>query len=385
MYQYPHAISSKLPKVGTTIFSVMSKLAQDYNAINLSQGFPDFPVSNELISLVHKYMTLGKNQYPPMAGIPELRERLALKMEKAYGAQYDPESEITITAGGTQAIFTAIMATISEGDEVIIFTPAYDCYAPAIELAGGKPVYVQLKSTDYSIDWKQVKKVVSRHTKMILINSPHNPSGTIITEKDIQELIKITKDNDIIILSDEVYEHIGFDSEQHISVAQYPELINRSLIVYSFGKTFHVTGWKTGYIVGPENLMTEFRKVHQYNVFTANAPIQYAIAEYLLNEANYLYISEVYQYKRNIFLSAIKASRFKTKPSKGTYFQLLDYAAISDEEDIDFAKRLTTDFKVASIPVSVFYHNPVQNHVLRFCFAKEEETLLRAAEILTKI
>lgn len=320
-----------------------------------------------------------------MAGIPELRERLALKMEKAYGAQYDPESEITITAGGTQAIFTAIMATISEGDEVIIFTPAYDCYAPAVELAGGKPVYVQLKSTDYSIDWKQVKKVVSRHTKMILINSPHNPSGTIITEKDIQELIKITKDNDIIILSDEVYEHIVFDSEQHISVAQYPELINRSLIVYSFGKTFHVTGWKTGYIVGPENLMTEFRKVHQYNVFTANAPIQYAIAEYMLNEQNYLYISDQYQYKRNVFLSAVQSSRFKTKPSKGTYFQLLDYSAISDEEDVDFAKRLTTEFKVASIPVSVFYHNPVQNHVLRFCFAKEEETLFRAGDILTKI
>lgn len=385
MYQYPHAISSKLPKTGTTIFSVMSKLAQDYNAINLSQGFPDFPVSSELISLVHKYMTLGKNQYPPMAGIPELRERLSLKMEKAYGAQYDPESEITITAGGTQAIFTAIMATISEGDEVIIFTPAYDCYAPAVELAGGKPVYVQLKSTDYSIDWKQVKKVVSRHTKMILINSPHNPSGTIISEKDIQELIKITKDNDIMILSDEVYEHIVFDSEQHVSVAQYPELVNRSLIVYSFGKTFHVTGWKTGYIVGPENLMQEFRKVHQFNVFTANAPIQYAIAEYMLNEQNYLYISEQYQYKRNTFLSAISASRFKTKPSKGTYFQLLDYSAISDEEDVDFAKRLTSEFKVASIPVSVFYHNPVQNHVLRFCFAKEEETLLRAGDILTRI
>lgn len=385
MLHYPNSISSKLPKVGTTIFTVMSKLAQDYNAVNLSQGFPDFAVSEELIDLVHKHMKSGKNQYPPMAGVMALRETIAAKMEKAYGAKYDPEAEITITAGGTQAIFTAIMATVSEGDEVIIFTPAYDCYAPAVELAGGKPVYVQLKNSDYSIDWKQVKKVVTRHTKMILINTPHNPSGTIISEKDIQELIKITKDNDIIILSDEVYEHIVFDGEQHLSMAQYPELINRSLIVYSFGKTFHVTGWKTGYIVGPENLMAEFRKVHQYNVFTANGPIQFAIADYMQNADNYLHISEEYQKRRNIFLSAVKASRFKLKPAKGTYFQLLDYSAISDEDDIDFAKRLTAEFKVASIPVSVFYHNPVQNHVLRFCFAKEEETLLRAGEILTKI
>jgi len=385
MLHYPNSISSKLPKVGTTIFTVMSKLAQDYNAVNLSQGFPDFAVSEELIDLVHKHMKAGKNQYPPMAGVMALRETIADKMEKAYGAKYDPEAEITITAGGTQAIFTAIMATVSEGDEVIIFTPAYDCYAPAVELAGGKPVYVQLKNSDYSIDWKQVKKVVTRHTKMILINTPHNPSGAIISEKDIQELIKITKDNDIIILSDEVYEHIVFDGEQHLSMAQYPELINRSLIVYSFGKTFHITGWKTGYIVGPENLMAEFRKVHQYNVFTANGPIQYALADFMRNADNYLHVADQYQKRRNIFLSAVKASRFKAKPTKGTYFQLLDYSAISDEDDIDFAKRLTAEFKVASIPVSVFYHNPVQNHVLRFCFAKEEETLLRAGEILTKI
>ena len=385
MPEYPHSIGSKLPKIGTTIFTVMSKLAQKHNAINLSQGFPDFPVDPLLIDLVSKYMRQGYNQYPPMAGVMSLRETISGKMEKAYGAQYDPDSEITVTAGGTQAIFTAINALIGEGDEVILFTPAYDCYAPAIELVGGKPVYVQLKSGDYSIDWKQVKKVVTRHTKMILINSPQNPTGAVIGTKDIQELIKITKDNDIIILSDEVYEHIVFDGERHLSMAGYPELANRSLIVYSFGKTLHVTGWKTGYVVGPKNLMHEFRKVHQFNVFTANAPIQYALAEYMSEPSRYMGVAEMYQRKRDVFLSAVSASRFKLKPSKGTYFQLLDYSAISEEEDQDFAVRLTADFQVASIPISVFYHNPVQDHVLRFCFAKEEDTLLRAGEILSKI
>ncbi|MEX2597032.1 MAG: methionine aminotransferase, partial [Salibacteraceae bacterium] len=295
MLHYPNTISSKLPKVGNSIFSVMSKLALEENAINLSQGFPDFPVSQTLIDLVYKYMNSGHNQYPPMAGIISLREIICKKMEALYDATYDPESEITITAGGTQAIFTTILSLINEGDEVILFTPAYDCYAPTVELAGGKPVYVQLKSSDYSIDWKQVKKVVTRHTKMILINSPHNPSGAVLGDQDIQELIKITKDNDIVILSDEVYEHIVFDDEKHRSMAHYPELANRSIIVYSFGKTFHVTGWKTGYALAPANLMTEFRKVHQFNVFTANAPIQYALAEFMGNEENYMHVGQVYQ------------------------------------------------------------------------------------------
>jgi methionine aminotransferase len=385
MPEFPHSISSKLPKVGTTIFTVMSQLASQENAINLSQGFPDFPVDQYLIDLVHKHMSAGRNQYPPMAGIMSIREQISDKMEKAYGVSYDPETEVTVTAGGTQAIFTAINALISEGDEVIVFTPAYDCYAPAIELVGGKPVYIQLSSKDYSIDWKQVKKVVTRRTKMILINTPQNPTGAIINDKDIQELIKITRGNDIIILSDEVYEHIVYDGNRHLSMALYPELANRSIIVYSFGKTFHVTGWKTGYVVGPANLMTEFRKVHQFNVFTANAPIQYALSEYMGNPETYLRVSEMYQRKRNVFLSAVSASRFKLKPSKGTYFQLLDYSDISDEDDLELAQRLAKEHKVASIPVSVFYHNPMQNHVLRFCFAKEEETLLRAGEILTKI
>ncbi len=385
MPEFPHSISSKLPKVSNSIFTVMSKLASQESAINLSQGFPDFPVDQYLINLVHKHMSAGRNQYPPMAGIMSIREQISDKMETAYGVSYDPETEVTVTAGGTQAIFTAINALISEGDEVIIFTPAYDCYAPAIELVGGKPVYIQLSSKDYSIDWRQVKKVVTRRTKMILINTPQNPTGAIINDKDIQELIKITRGNDIIILSDEVYEHIVFDGNRHLSMALYPELANRSMIVYSFGKTLHVTGWKTGYVVGPANLMTEFRKVHQFNVFTANAPIQYALSDYMGNPETYLSVSEMYQRKRDVFLSAVSASRFKLKPSKGTYFQLLDYSDISDEDDLELAQRLTKEHKVASIPVSVFYHNPVQNHVLRFCFAKEEETLLRAGEILTKI
>ena len=385
MLEYPNTISSKLPKVGTTIFTVMSQLAKENDAINLSQGFPDFPVSQSLIDLVYKYMNLGFNQYPPMAGLLKLREVIVEKIEHLYGCSYNPEEEITITAGGTQALFTAIMSTINEGDEVIVFTPAYDCYAPAIELAGGKPVYVQLKSSDYSIDWKQVKKVVSRHTKMILINSPHNPSGAILKSSDIQELTGITKDNDIIILSDEVYEHILFDGEEHHSLSRYPELANRAMIVYSFGKTFHVTGWKTGYIVGPSNLMAEFRKVHQFNVFTANAPIQYALAEYMSNPENYMYVKDIYQEKRDIFLSAVKPSNFKLKPTKGTYFQLLDYSKISNEEDTELAKRLTIEHKIASIPVSVFYHNPIQNNVLRFCFAKENDTLKRSGDILCNI
>ena len=385
MFNYPHAVSSKLPKVGTTIFTVMSKLAQEHNAINLSQGFPDFAVDPRLIELVNYHMQIGNNQYPPMPGIISLRERLSLKMKASYETEYDPDTEITITAGATQALFTAITAFISEGDEVIIFTPAYDCYAPAVELAGGKPMYIQLRPKDFSIDWNQVKKVVSRKTKMIIINSPHNPSGSIIDANDLDELANITRGNDIIVLSDEVYEHIVFDNAKHMSLASHKELIDRSLIVYSFGKTFHVTGWKTGYIVGPENLMKEFRKVHQFNVFTANAPIQYAISDYLANHSNYAQVSEEYQRKRDVFIDAVKSSRFDLTPTKGTYFQLLNYKNISDQDDEEFALRLTKDHKIASIPISVFYHNPVQNKVLRFCFAKEEETLLRAGEIISNL
>ena len=383
--QYSSSLSSKLPKVGTTIFSVMSALAKKEGAYNLSQGFPDFEVSPKLIELVNQQMRLGMNQYAPMEGAIQLREQVAIKTEKLYTAQYDPEKEITITAGGTQAIYTAITSIIREEDEVIIFTPAYDCYAPAIELSGGKPIYVPLKAPNYDIDWGEVKKLINRRTRMILINTPHNPTGTIFTAEDMKHLEAITRDNDIIILSDEVYEHITLDGYEHQSIARYPKLAERSFIVGSFGKSFHVTGWKTGFCLAPENLMKEFRKVHQYVVFAVNTPIQMALAEFLKDEENYLHISDMYQEKRDFFLNAIKGSRFTLSPSQGTYFQLLNYSAITDEKDTDFAKRLTKEHRVASIPVSVFYHNPIHDNVLRFCFAKQEETLEKAAEILVKL
>ncbi len=382
---YPNLISSKLPNVGTTIFTVMSKLAADHNAINLSQGFPDFNCDKDLIGLVNKYMLAGNNQYAPMAGLMSLRETIAAKTEEIYSAKYDPETEITVTAGATQAIFTAISAIIREGDEVIIFEPAYDCYQPAIELNGGKTIYLQLKAPNYSIDWEELKKVVNHHTKMIIINTPHNPTGSIMTAGDMARLEKLTKGTDIVIISDEVYEHIIFDGYEHQSVARYPRLAERSFIISSFGKTFHTTGWKIGYCVAPKNLMAEFRKVHQFMVFCCNTPIQHALAEYLKNKSNYKNLGTFYQKKRDYFINLIKNSKFNFEPASGTYFQLLRYNAISKEKDTNFSIRLTKEFGVASIPISVFYHNAVDNRVLRFCFAKKEETLEKAAEILNKI
>lgn len=383
--QFPGAILSKLPKVGTTIFTVMSKLAAEEQALNFSQGFPDFPADPDLLELVSKYMKKGHNQYAPMAGVPVLREVLAEKTKKLYSAEYDPESEITITSGATQAIFTAIAAVIREGDEVIIFEPAYDCYEPAIELSGGKPVYLQLKGPKFSINWEGLKKVINHRTRMIIINTPHNPTGAILTAGDMAKLEKITKNTDIIILSDEVYEHIIFDGYEHQSVARYPKLAERTFIISSFGKTFHTTGWKIGYCLAPKNLMTEFRKVHQFLVFAANTPIQLAIAEYLKNENKYLDLGKFYQEKRDAFNKMVSGSKFKFEPSSGTYFQLLNYSRITDERDTDFAVRLTKELKLASIPVSVFYHKPIDEKFLRFCFAKKEETLQQAAEILHKV
>jgi methionine aminotransferase len=364
----------------------MSQLAKQHNALNLSQGFPDFKTSDELNKLVFKYMQSGYNQYAPMQGVPELREAIAMKMERLYNIKYQPETEITVTAGATQAIFTAIAALINEGDEVMIFTPAYDCYTPAVEIFGGNPVYVQLHAPEYRINWEEVKKLYNRKVKLIIINTPHNPTGAILSAQDMMKLEKLIKDSDTIVLSDEVYEHIIFDGYEHQSIARFPELARRSIAVYSFGKTFHNTGWKIGYCVAPENIMQEFRKVHQYNVFSCNTPIQYALAEYLQNEEHYLYLSEFYQKKRDLFNQSIETSRFRIHPSAGTYFQLLDYRDISDEKDVDFAVRLTKEYKIASIPVSVFYNKPPEDtFVLRFCFAKEDETLLKAAEILCKI
>jgi methionine aminotransferase len=382
---FPSVITSKLPTVGTTIFTVMSRLANEYQAINLSQGFPDFSCDPALTELVYKNMQKGHNQYAPMPGIMPLRELIAEKTEALYGTRYDPETEITITAGGTQAIYTAITAMVREDDEVLIFEPAYDCYVPAIELNGGKAVYYQLKAPDYNIDWNEVQKLVNHHTRMIIINTPHNPTGSILKADDMAKLEKLTKGTDIIILSDEVYEHILFDGNVHQGVARYPGLADHSFIVSSFGKTFHTTGWKMGYCLAPKNLMEEFRKVHQFLVFSVNTPIQYALAEFLKQKDKYMELGNFYQKKRDYFNRLVAGSRFTCKPSDGTYFQLLGYKKISDEKDTDFAVRLVKDFGLASIPVSVFYHQPADFKVLRFCFAKQDETLEKAAEIICKI
>jgi methionine transaminase len=382
---FPGTLKSKLHKTGTTIFTIMSGLANEYGAINLSQGFPDFKVSDDLIGLVNKYMLEGYNQYAPMPGYRPLRDKLAAKINHLYSASYDADKEITITAGGTQAIYAAITSIIKEGDEVIVFEPAYDCYVPAIELNGGIPVQLQLKGPDFHIDWNEVKKMVNQRTRMIMINSPHNPTGTILTAKDMYQLEKITHNRDIVILSDEVYEHVIFDGYEHQSVMRYPKLAERSFVVFSFGKTFHATGWKTGYCVAPENLMAEFRKVHQFMVFSVNTPIQMALSDFMEDASSYTGINTFYQQKRDHFLKLIKSSRFKPLPCSGSYFQLLDYSKISDEKDTDFAIRVTKEFGVAAIPVSVFYKNPVDLKVLRFCFAKENETLEKAAEKLCTI
>jgi len=379
------SISSKLPKQSTSIFTVMSTLANENKAINLSQGFPDFDCNDELKKLVNKYIKGGYNQYPPMPGVMSLREAIAEKTEKLYSAKYNPDTEITVTAGATQGIFTAISAFVREGDEVIVFEPAYDCYVPAIELNGGKAVFAQLKFPNYTIDWDDVKKLIKRQTRMIIINTPNNPSGSIFTAADFAKLEKLTKNTDIIILSDEVYEHILFDGFEHQSIARFPKLAERSIIVSSFGKTYHTTGWKMGYVLSPEKLMYEFRKTFQFNVFAVNHPIQLAYAEMLKDESLFLELGKMYQEKRDYFLKLISSSKFKALPCNGTYFQLLKYDAISNEKDTEFAKLLTTKHKLASIPVSVFYHDLVDNKVLRFCFAKNNETLEKAAAIICSL
>lgn len=385
MPNFPGIIKSKLHKTGTSIFAIMSGLANEYKAINLSQGFPNFSCSPELIQLVNQFMEKGYNQYAPMPGLLSLRERIAEKAEALYSAVYNPETEITITAGGTQAIYTAIAATIRDGDEVILFDPAYDSYAPAIEIHGGIPVHLQLKEPDFHIDWNEVKKFVNQRTRMIMINTPHNPTGSILTARDMMQLEKITNKTDIFVLSDEVYEHIIFDGYEHQSVMRFPKLMERSFIIYSFGKTFHTTGWKTGYCLAPEKLTNEFRKLHQFMVFAANTPVQHAFSAFMENKNNYSGLNSFYQEKRDYFLSLIKGSKFKPLPCSGSYFQLLDYSAISDQKDTDFAIRLTKDHGVASIPVSVFYKNNTDRKLLRFCFAKDNDTLEAAAEKLLSI
>jgi len=376
---------SKIPNVQVSIFAKMTALANKHKAINLSQGFPNFKSDPDLVNLVEKAMQSGFNQYAPMPGILELREAIATKLDLLYSSTYNPEAEITITSGATQAIYSIISAFIKPNDEVIIFKPAYDSYEPTVQLNGGVSIAIQLEGPDYKVDWKKVKQKVNSNTKMVIINTPHNPSATIFSESDMLQLQEITKDTNIIVLSDEVYEHLIFDGEKHHSICLFSELKSRSFLVASFGKTFHNTGWKMGYCCAPKELMDEFRKVHQFTVFSVNHPIQKALAEYLEEPKHYLELPQFFQRKRDLFCDLIKGSRFKIIKSKGTYFQLLDYSEISSESDVDFAEKLTIENGLASIPLSVFNENNLDNHILRFCFAKTDDTLKKAAEILNTI
>ena len=378
-------MESKLPHVGTTIFTVMSRLANEHKAINLAQGFPDFCCSEELISLVNHYMQCGQNQYAPMPGIMPLRERISEKVYELYKASYNPETEITITCGATEACYAAITAVVRPGDEVIIFEPAFDCYAPVIELNGGKPVYIELKYPDFKINWEEVQQKISAKTKLIIINSPHNPTGSVLEISDIQKLSAIVKNTDILIMSDEVYEHIIFDNVSHVSIMNFPELRDRSMVIFSFGKTFHTTGWRMGYCLATKHLSQEFQKIHQYITFSTPTPMQYAVADFLKTKHHYQNLPEFYQQKRDKFVSLLKESRFELIPSSGTYFQLISYKNMTDEHDTDLAIRLTKEKGIASIPVSFFYKNKRDDKLLRFCFAKEDNTLEKAAEILCRI
>jgi len=383
--QFQGNLPSKLPQAGTTIFTVMSALAREHEALNMAQGFPDFSCSPELIGLVNHYMNKGFNQYAPMAGVPALREKLSAKVARMYSANYDPEREITIVPGGTIGLYAAISAVVRENDEVIIIEPAYDSYAPAVEMNGGKPVFVKLKPHDFSVDWNEVKNRINFRTRLIIINTPHNPTGAVLSAADMLKLEKLVEDSDILVLSDEVYEHIIFDGMEHQSVARFPKLAARSFIVGSFGKTYHNTGWKTGFVLAPENLSQEFRKVYQFMAFAANTPIQYALADYLDHEEAYLGLPAFYQQKRDYFRSLLKGTPLKIYPCQGTYFQLLGYEKISREPDTEIARTWIREHKIASIPVSVFYRDKSDHHLLRFCFAKEDATLEQAANLLRRI
>ena len=377
-------IESRFPNMGTTIFTIMSRLAAECGAVNLSQGFPDFQAEPALFDAVHRHMLAGRNQYAPMAGMPELRQAIVDKVAALYGVRYDVESEVTVTAGATQAIFTAIAAFVRPGDEVIVFEPVYDSYVPAIETVGGTAVYAQLTFPDYVPDWDRVAQLITPKTRMIIVNSPHNPTGSLFSTVDREKLAKLISGTDIVVLSDEVYEHILFDGEQHASLCSHPELAARSIVVSSFGKTYHITGWKIGYVVGPAALMAEFRKVHQFNAFTVHTPSQLALAEYMQDADRHLRLGAFYQEKRDFFRELLAATPFELLPCRGTYFQLARYDRISDLPDRKFAEWMTRQVGVAVIPVSVFYADGHDDRVVRFCFAKQESTLKAAAERLGK-
>ncbi len=378
-------ISSKLPKHETSIFTVMSKMAYEHKAVNLSQGYPNFDTDKRLKELVYQAMLDGYNQYAPLAGISPLREQIVEKIESLHGKKYDKNTEVTVTNGATQALFLAITAFVNPGDEVIVLKPAYDSYEPAIELNGGIPVLVQLEGQEYKLNFEAIKEKISSKTRMLIINTPHNPSGNVFSKQEMLQLEQLLDGTDIILLSDEVYEHIIFDEAKHYSASAFPNLSKRAIVCVSFGKTFHNTGWKMGYCVAPEELMAEIWKVMEVNVFCVHHPTQRAFAEYLKTPDHYLELGGFYQEKRDKFLDLIKDTGFKAVPSRGTYFQLLDYSGISNEPDVEFSRRLIKEFGIASIPVSVFNEDRVDYRQLRFCFAKTDETLKKAAEILKKV
>lgn len=378
-------LTSKLPQVGTTIFSVMTQLANEHGACNLSQGFPDFDVHPELIALVEKFMRSGCNQYAPMPGVELLRRRIAAKLADLYDARVDPEAEITVTSGATEALYAAVTAVVNPGDEVILFEPAYDAYQPVVQLNGGRPVFLTLKYPDYHIDWDRVADAVTEKTRLIIVNSPHNPTGRVLQQADVDALAQIAARRNFFILSDEVYEHILFDNLTHHSMLRYPELAARSFVVSSFGKTYHATGWKIGYCVAPPALTREIRRIHQFLTFASWTPVQHAYAEFMQQKSVYLTLSDFYQERRDRFLGLLAPSRFRPLPCEGTYFLMLGYSDISDAADVDFARQLTIEHGVAAIPPSVFYRAGDDHRVLRLCFAKKDDTLEKAAEILCRI
>lgn len=379
------SINSKLPNAGTTVFTVMSALAAEYNAINLGQGFPDYQMNEELVALVNEAMQKGQNQYVHMNGLAALREGIAEKVSYLYGAEIHPDKEITITPGGTYAIYTALTSVLQPGDEVIVFEPAYDSYIPNIEINGAIAVLIPLVYPEYKIDWQLVRGKISPKTKMIMLNTPHNPTGSVMSKEDIEQLRMIVKDTGIFILSDEVYEHLIFDEKRHEGMLRYPDLYERSFICFSFGKTYHCTGWKLGYCIAPPKLMQEFRKVHQFNCFSCNSPAQFALASFIRKKDHYLHVGTFMQQKRDHFQQLMQQTKFNALPSHGSYFQLYQYDAISDEAEKDFAIRLTKEYGVTVIPVSAFYQKEKNNRVVRFCFAKKESTLEEAVNRLVKL
>lgn len=377
-------LPQKLPHTGTTIFTVMSALAAEHGAVNLGQGFPDFGADPRLLQAVTDAMAAGHNQYPPMTGVPALREAVAAQLNARYGAAYDAGSDITITAGGTQGLFTALQCCVGSGDEVVIIEPAYDSYDPAVRLAGGVPVGVPM-TADYRIDWAAVRAAVTPRTRALVLNTPHNPSGRVATADDLRELAQLAQAHDLFVISDEVYEHMVFDGARHESVARWPGLRERSFLVGSFGKTFHVTGWKVGYVAAPPALSAAFRRLHQYTVFTVHTPTQHALAAYLADPAPWQGLGGFYQAKRDAFRAALAGTGLRLLPCEGTYFQTVDYRAVSDRSELDFARWLTTEVGVAAIPLSGFYQRPQERGHVRFCFAKRDETLALAAQRLARL